>query len=256
MKYDTDLTDDQWAYIEPQLPPKKNLGRPSKYNPRDLINAIFYILSNGNKWRSMPSDFPHYMSVFKFFRKLKDMKKWEEINNKLSELVREKYEKDHKPTLVCIDSQSVKSDCVTNKEDTGYDGNKKIKGVKRHLIIDVLGLILGCFVTAANVADVTAAREMLPNTMSKSTFSNVEILLGDKGYQGLQNVLNKINVELSTKDSSIKGFVPEPKRWAVERSFAWLGKNRRLNKQYEKSNTTHEQFIYISNIKTCLNKLS
>ena len=249
MAYSSDLNDKQWEILKPLVPKTLPGGRPPKYDRRDLLNAIFYMNSNGVKWRDLPKDYPHWCSVYKFFKLLRDLGIWEKINLHLVKMARKSQDRNEDPTLICVDSQSVKGDCVN--KDSGFDGNKKVKGVKRHIFVDVLGLIIACVVTTANTSDIKAGRILLKSTIEKGYIPCVEKILGDSAYQSLcEN--QKIELEISTKDASIKSFVPLRIRWKVERSFAWLGRKRRLNRNYERDLNNHLQFVFIANIKQAL----
>lgn len=253
MRYTSDLKDSQWDLIKNILPINKPNGRNFVYDRRELINAIFYVLKNGVTWRDIPKDFPHWNSVYKYFIMLSERGIWMEINEILIEKVRINEGRNKNPSLAFIDSQSVKGDSV-NKE-SGYDGNKKIKGAKRHIVVDVIGLILMCIVTSANTHDINVGRAFVSTINEFGIYNSLQKILVDRAYESLAEI-SPIEIEISTKDASIKGFVPLPQRWKVERTFAWLGKNRRLNRNYERFFTTHENFIFIANIRLMLNKLA
>ena len=252
-RYTSDLNDHQWDLIKSLLPKEKELGRKFKYPRRNLINAILYVVFNGVKWRDLPHDYPHWNSVYKYFIGLSRRGIWRKINEFLIVKVRVKNGRDETPSLLSIDSQSVKGDCV-NKE-SGIDGNKKVKGIKRHIMVDVLGLIVMCMVTTANSSDISAGRKMVYELEEQNIYPRLEKILGDNAYQTLCDD-SLLNLEISTKDASIKGFVPLRIRWKVERSFAWLGRNRRLNRNYERELFNHEQMVYIANIKLMLSTLT
>lgn len=254
MSYPSDLKDTQWKAIEPLLPPKKENGRPASIDRKCMMNAVFYVVKTGCQWRYLPHDFPHWNTVYQYFRKLCDAGIWEKANKQLSMEIRENVGRDANPSLGSIDSQSVKAD--VNAEGKGFDGNKKIYGRKRHIVVDVLGLIIACVVTAANTADVVAGREILKSIDKSGQEPRLEKILGDSAYQGLDNYGGTIRTEISEKKGENKGFQPIRHRWKVERTFAWLYRQRRLTRDYEVKNVTHEQMIYVSMIRLGLNRLT
>ncbi len=250
MLYPSDLTDKQWEVIEPLLPNPRERGKPRKYPKRAILNAIFYVCKTGCQWRYLPREFPPWQTVYRYFRELNDKKCFEKMNATLVTLTRTMNGRNPMPSLVCIDSQSIKGD--VHCEDKGIDGNKKILGRKRHIITDVLGLILFCTVTAANIADITIGRELVKKI---ETIDTVKKILVDKGYQGLHSEKETISVEITSKDPDIKGFVPVFKRWVVERSFAWISRQRRLAKDFEREVNNQEAMIYIAMLKIMLGRI-
>ncbi len=245
MRYSSDLTDKKWEIIRPLLPGRKGGGRNPKYSDRMLMNAILYLTTNGIKWRDIPHDLPHWCSVYKYFIKLTQLGTIEKINSILTKKARKTARRNEDPSLLCIDSQSVQGDCVNKK--SGYDGNKKVKGSKRHILVDVLGLIELCLVTTANTSDIKAGREMVAPIDEQNLQPRLEKILADGAYQALCDS-SSAELEISTKDASINGFVPLRIRWKVERSFAWPRRKRRLNRNYERYLEHHKQFVYPANI--------
>lgn len=255
-RYPSSLTDRQWEIIQPMLPREKTAGRPYKYLRRDLLDGVFYVLDNGIKWRNMPHDFPHWCSIYRYYTQLMESGIWMMINDALISMVRVKEGRDQEPLVASIDSQSVKGDPVN--AESGFDGGKKVKGIKRHILVDSIGLILFCLVTSANVSDI-AAGKMIIQEISEikelGLWPRLQVILGDNAYKTLCDDTT-LNLEISNKDASIRGFVPLPLRWKVERAFAWLTRNRRLGRHVERLNAHHEQLVYISNIRLMLKRLA
>lgn len=251
MGYPTDLSDSDWTKIAHILEPKHSHGFTAKYSKRDQFNAILYINKTGCQWRFLPNDFPPWNSVYKFFVKLLRRGVFKLISHVLTIMLRVSAGRNIDPSLACIDSQSVKGD--VNLEQKGIDGNKKVNGRKRHIMTDVMGLILGCIVTPANEHDLEPGKRLL----EKAAFtSDLVKVLVDQAYKKLELPNKNIKVEIASKPPSSKGFVPIHKRWVVERTFAWLARQRRLAKEYEYKVEHQVAMVYIGMIKIMLNKLS
>ena len=251
MPYPSDLSDKQWSMIEPIISATKERGFKRKYQSRDMMNAIFYVVKTGCQWRYLPSNFPPRGTVYQFFRGLTDRGIFEKINESLRQEIRIRDKRDPNPSLLCIDSQSIKGD--VNLQEKGIDGNKKVNGRKRHIAVDVLGLIVFCIVTSAKTSDIHPAREMLEKTAFQP---RVEKILVDKGYKGLEGKCHHFEVQITSKDPDVKGFVPVYKRWVVERTFAWLSPQRRLSKDYESTVENQRSMIFIAMSKLMLNRFS
>ena len=244
MPYPSDLSEEQWSIIEPLIPATKARGVKRKYAKREMMNAIFYLNKTGCHWRYLPSDFPPWGNVYHFFQNLTDRGVFEKINTALRKEIRTRDNRDKDPSLICIDSQSIKGD--VNLQESGIDGNKKIKGRKRHIAVDVLGLIVLCAVTAANTADIHPARDFIKQLSHQP---RLEKVLVDKAYQGLEGKMHKFEVQVTSKKPEQEGFVPIFKRWVVERSLGWLEKCRRLWKNCERfleSSLAMMQLAFIS----------
>ena len=194
MPYPSDLSDAQWKVIEPLLPVTIDRAIKRKYPKRSLIDAIFYVNKTGCQWRYLPIDYPPWSTVYKFFRNLSNKNIFEKINSELTKKARKKVGRNETPSLVCIDSQSIKGD--VNLLEKGIDGNKKIIGRKRHIVTDVLGLIFFCTVTAANIADINPGRDFIEKIQRIET---VEKILVDRGYQGLQCNTSKPVIEITLR---------------------------------------------------------
>ena len=246
--YGTDLTDDEWREIRPLLPVPAWLegrgGRPEGYCHRQMLDAVFYVLDNGIKWRAMPVDFPAWDRVYAFFRRWRDGL-IAELHDRLRGKVRERAGREAEPTAAVIDSQSVKADAVVGAGSRGYDGGKKINGRRRHLICDTLGLLLMINVTAGDVTDRQAAADMLPALRER--FPTITRLWADGGYTGTLitwalAVLHLVVTVIKRSDDT-SGFVVLPRRWVVERTFGWLMRSRRLARDYERRPDSSEAMI-------------
>lgn len=247
--YSTDLTDTEWREICPLLPVPRWLegqgGRPEGYCHRQMLDAVFYVLDNGIKWRAMPVDFPAWDRVYAFFRRWREAGLIAELHDRLRGKVREQAGREAEPTAAVIDSQSVKADAVVGAGSRGYDGGKKINGRRRHLICDTVGLLLMINVTAGDVTDRQAATDMLPALRER--FPTITKLWADGGYTGTLitwalAVLHLVVTVIKRSDDT-SGFVVLPHRWVVERTFGWLMRSRRLARDYERRPDSSEAMI-------------
>jgi len=255
--YDTDLTDAQWAILEPMLPKPKPLGRPP--TPlREVVNAILYLVKGGIQWRLLPKSFPPWKTVYHIFRKWVLNGTWDAINTRLRSLVRKAAGKRSRPTAAILDSQSVKSD--PHGGAVGYDAAKRIKGRKRHLLVDTLGLILGIKVTPASVPEREGARALLEQVLP--WFAWLRLLWVDGGYSGnvfaqwVKGLQSKLKVQVVKRSDDTTGFKVLPRRWVVERTFGWLTRHRRLVRDYETSASSAEAIVYIAMIRIQLRRLA
>ena len=259
--YDTDITHEQWEILEPLLPPAKQGGRPRCVDMRDIINALFYILSAGCPWRLLPHDLPPWQTVYYYFRQWNQDQTWQGINDHLRQGIRLTAAREASPSAACLDSQSVKTGGLI-EEDVGFDGGKKIKGRKRHQLVDTLGLLILVVVTAANVTDYDGARAVLAQLHERrQNFPRLCRIWVDGGYRGLDFmkwVMDSYRwvLEVIKRSDDVKGFILLPRRWVVERTFGWMMWNRRLSKEYERLTETSESFIYIASIKLMLNRFA
>ncbi|WP_242050503.1 IS5 family transposase [Oculatella sp. FACHB-28] len=260
--YNSDLTDPEWQQIEPLLPAAKPVGKGREVDLREVLNAIFYRADNGIKWRALPRDFPAWQTVYGYYRLWVRLGVWEQINLALVREVRLQEGRQAQPSLVIIDSQSVKLG-TKRGEEQGVDGFKQVKGRKRHIVVDVLGLVLGCYVTAANIADVKAAPGVLVWVLQM--YGRIVKILADKGYRGDLGALlthffaqagRQVELEISQRPDKAKGFQLEPKRWIVERTWSWLDNARILTRDYERLPENHEGMIYIVMIRLMLRRLT
>lgn len=255
--YETNLSNAQWALIQPMLPPIPKRGRPLT-DRRWVIDAILYLVKGGIPWRLLPTGFPPWKTVYSVFRKWTLDGTWKSIHNQLRARVRDQNGKRSRPTAAILDSQSVKSDC--HGANVGYDAAKKIKGRKRHLLVDTLGLVLGVLVTAANVPEREGAQSLLSRVLCGLTW--LRKIWVDGGYSGpdfaqwVRGIRPKLDVEVVKRSDDVTGFKVLPRRWVVERTFGWLMRQRRLVRDYERTETSAEAWIYIAMIRIQLRRLA
>jgi putative transposase len=256
--YPSDLTDNQWTLLEPLIPPVKPGGRPRKHPMRLVVNALFYHTREGGTWRGLPHDFPPWKTVYNYFRAWTRDDTWQHFLDTLRAQVRLQAEREPTPSAAAIDSQSVKS--AEGGEGCGTDGGKKVRGRKRHILVDTLGLILAVAVTAANVDDGRAAPELFAQVPGRA-FPRLEVVFGDNKYHNhelykwLRVHHRPYRIEVVKKAEGTKGFAPLPIRWVVERTFAWLGRYRRLSKDYEHLIESSEANVKIAAIHHYLHRL-
>jgi putative transposase len=254
--YPSDVTDEQWALIEPHLPVYP-AGRPRSTDLRDVVDAIFYILRTGCQWRYLPKDFPPRSTVWRYFDQWRRDGTLDAIHDLLRRKVRTA-EKAYSPrTTASVDSQSV--DTTGGGERRGRDNAKNVNGRKRHLIVDSMGLLLAVLVTAASVDDAQAAGELFAR-LDGQPVSQVRRMYADGKYHNFalyQWVENNVDWQLSIvrRPEGAEGWVRLPIRWTVERTFAWLGRCRRLSKDHEKSVRSSEAFVKLAMIHLMLNRL-
>ncbi len=254
--YPSDVTDEQWALIEPHIPVYPG-GRPRKTNLRDVVNAIFYILRTGCQWRYLPRDFPPKSTVWRYFDEWRHNGTLDTIHDLLRKKVRAQ-EKPYSPrTTASVDSQSV--DTTSGGEQRGRDNAKNVDGRKRHIVVDSMGLLLAVLVTAADVDDATAAAEVFAR-LEGQPMSRVGRMFADNKYHNhaLYRWVDehaRWELVIVRRPEGETGWVDLPLRWTVERTLAWLGKCRRLSKDRERSVLSSEAFIKLAMIHLMLNRL-
>lgn len=258
MAYDTDVTEAQWLVIRPLCPVNTGYGRPMVLDLRQVINAIFYLGRTGCQWRNLPKDFPKWPSVYYYFRKWSQDNTWQKINEAVRKLERQKQGREPEPTGAIVDSQSVKT--TEAGGERGFDAGKNINGRKRHTVTDTVGNLLTVMVSAANTQDRDGAK-MAFSQLTADTVASLQKIWADGSYRGadfLNWVQERLHaaLEITTRPPNAQGFVVVPVRWVVERTLAWLGRYRRLSKDYEHCTKSSEGMIYVASIATMLKRLT
>jgi putative transposase len=254
--YPTDLTDRQWDCIKDLIPSAKPGGRPRPLEMRAVVNAILYIVVRGCQWRMLPREYPAWQSVYSYFRQWRDDGTWKRIHDTLRAQLRRKAGRHKHPTAGALESQSVKTTQLPGVR--GYDAGKKVKGRKRHLLVDTLGLLLIVVGTAAAVSDPAGARLWLRRLGGCCKKLRRIWVDGTSRGQLLDWVLLHFRFVLQPvlRCDEQKGFVVRPRRWVVERTFAWLTQCRRLGKDYEGLGASSEAMIYIAMTRLPLRRLA
>jgi transposase len=257
LRYASDLTDAEWALIARQMPPRRRLGRPREVDLREVVQAIFYILSTGCQWRALPKEFPPYSTVQGYFYAWRDSGRWQNIVQALVWRARRKLGRKPKPTAAVIDSQTASTTEAGGPR--GFDPGKRLHGRKRHIVTDTNGLLLAVYVHPANVQDVHGAVPLLEGL--HDCFPRLRHVFADRVYRGKQlvNALSHCGpwtIEIVERPPGVKGFQLLPRRWVVERTFAWFGRCRRLAKDFEGSAATEVAWLLVAHLRLLTRRLA
>ena len=256
-RYPSDTSDEQWAVIEPLLPAIKTGGRPEKHPRRAIVDAILYVVRAGCSWRQLPADFPPWQTVYWYFNQWEQAKVTEKILPVVRAQLRVREGRNPEPSAGLIDSQSVKGADTVGAESRGYDAGKKVNGRKRFIVTDTLGLLMVVVVLAASVQDRDGAKSVLLDTYLRTP---VRFVFADGGFAGRlldwATQILRTTVHIVRKPADQRGFAVIPRRWAVERTFAWLTAHRRLARDYERHPAMSEAMIRWAAINTITRRIA
>jgi putative transposase len=256
--YPSDLTDAQWTILQPLIPAARPGGRPRKTDMRRVLDALFYVTRQGCSWRALPHDFPPWKTVYNYFQWFQWDGTWQRILDTLRPAARQQAGRLPTPSATAIDSQSTKS--AEGGPAIGSDGGKKVHGRKRHILVDTLGLLIAVVVTAANVDDARAAQDIFAKVRGRD-FRRLKAVFADskyhnyKLYDWLRRHRRPYVLKIVSREKGETTFQPLPIRWVVERTFAWLGRYRRLSKDYEHTPASSEAVVRLSGIHQLLRRL-
>lgn len=257
LRYASDLTDAEWAVVARRLPRRRRLGRPREVNLREILQAILYIVSTGCQWRALPKDFPPYSPVQNYFYAWRDTGRWQRIVSALVRQARRKLGRKPRPTAGIIDSQSAPTTPAGGPR--GFDAGKRVWGRKRHIVTDTNGLLLAIHVHPANVQDCHGAVPLLKRLRNK--LPKLRHIFADRIYRGdqLRDALKDSGpwtIEIVERPTGVKGFQLLPRRWVIERTFAWFGRCRRLAKDFEASVATEVAWLLVAHLRLLTRRLA
>lgn len=257
LRYASDMTDAEWRLIARHLPPRRRIGRPRKVDLREVVQAVLYVLSTGCQWRALPREFPPYSTVQSYFYAWRDTGLWRRIVSALVHKARKKLGRRAKPSAAIVDSQSAAT--TQSGGPRGFDAGKRVYGRKRHIVTDTNGLLLAVHVHPANVQDVHGAVPLLEKLRRR--FPKLRHVFADRVYRGPQLIralahCGPWTIDIVKRPHGVKGFQLLPRRWAVERTFAWSGRCRRLAKDFEAKPATEAAWFFIAHLRLLTRRLA